>query len=437
MRWGTDGLKERELPRPKFEGYRRRSPVTGEEELYYPTHYRAVKQLVSAVCLLLLFTVGFAISFRISVLRDHWAEVNFRWGDKIGGMMSSCRIMIFNFIGRLLALRLNQWENYRTQTAFTNAFVVKVYVYSFCNSFEPFFFIAFIKGMTKRRCVRDDCLSELQNQLVVIFIVMAAMNIVEVGLPFLLMSWRRRNVRYSPLEQSASLDDIVERVVRKEEYGSSDVDGTFDDYSEITIQFSFVMLFAAAFPLAPVFGIMLNALETKTDGLKLYQIVRRPMPQDADDIGTWFNMLQFMTIISVFTNAALLVWTFKCTDSAYQWGVSRITSDELYFVIFSASLSMMKYWLSKALPKTSVEVMQAQQRLQNVKDRAYMVDVRIPKEAVSIRVLSLEVQSPGQIHCDPNNYGTLGRGSHSGLFQDAAASMRSLLDTLSEVREYP
>jgi len=66
-----------------------------------------------------------------------------------------------------------------------------------------------------------------------------------------------------------------------------------------------------------------------------------------------------------------------------------------------------------------------------------MVDVRIPKEAVSIRVLSLEVQSPGQIHCDPNNYGTLGRGSHSGLFQDAAASMRSLLDTLSEVREYP
>ena len=46
-------------------------------------------------------------------------------------------------------------------------------------------------------------------------------------------------------------------------------DTTFDDYNEIVIQFGYVILFVSAFPLAPLFALVNNLIEIRTDAFKL------------------------------------------------------------------------------------------------------------------------------------------------------------------------
>jgi hypothetical protein len=47
-----------------------------------------------------------------------------------------------------------------------------------------------------------------------------------------------------------------------------------DDYCEITIQYGYVTLFVAAFPLAPLLAYLSNVVEIRTDGWKLLHAYR-------------------------------------------------------------------------------------------------------------------------------------------------------------------
>lgn len=69
------------------------------------------------------------------------------------------------------------------------------------------------------------------------------------------------------------------------DYIEKGVDGTFADYIEIMVQFGFVTIFAIAFPLAPILAIIANIFEMQLDKHKILDLVRRPMPQGAKDIG--------------------------------------------------------------------------------------------------------------------------------------------------------
>ena len=68
------------------------------------------------------------------------------------------------------------------------------------------------------------------------------------------------------------------------------------------IQYGFVTLFVAAFPLAPLFALLNNIIEIRLDANKYVTSLRRPLAQRAQDIGAWANILQTVTYISVFTN---------------------------------------------------------------------------------------------------------------------------------------
>jgi diacylglycerol kinase len=56
------------------------------------------------------------------------------------------------------------------------------------------------------------------------------------------------------------------------------------------IQYGFVTLFVAAFPLAPFFALMNNVIEIRLDAYKYISTKRRPLAGRAQDIGAWFNL---------------------------------------------------------------------------------------------------------------------------------------------------
>ena len=63
-----------------------------------------------------------------------------------------------------------------------------------------------------------------------------------------------------------------------------------------------MVLFAAAFPLAPLFALINNILEIRLDAYKYIVPKKRPLAERAQDIGVWFEILQAITYLSFVTN---------------------------------------------------------------------------------------------------------------------------------------
>ncbi|XP_035770555.1 anoctamin-2b [Neolamprologus brichardi] len=75
------------------------------------------------------------------------------------------------------------------------------------------------------------------------------------------------------------------------------------------IQFGFVSLFVASFPLAPLFALLNNIIEIRLDAKKFVTELRRPVAARAKDIGIWYNVLSGMGKFSVIINAFVISFT--------------------------------------------------------------------------------------------------------------------------------
>ena len=54
---------------------------------------------------------------------------------------------------------------------------------------------------------------------------------------------------------------------------------------------------------------LISSIELKVDAWKLTHLTRRPIPRSCEDIGTWYAIFEFISIISVITNSALVSFT--------------------------------------------------------------------------------------------------------------------------------
>lgn len=70
------------------------------------------------------------------------------------------------------------------------------------------------------------------------------------------------------------------------------------------IQFGFVTLFVASFPLAPALALLNNVIEIRVDAWKITTQFRRDVPEKAQHIGAWQPILQGITILAVVTNVS-------------------------------------------------------------------------------------------------------------------------------------
>ncbi|KAJ6653640.1 hypothetical protein lerEdw1_009016 [Lerista edwardsae] len=89
------------------------------------------------------------------------------------------------------------------------------------------------------------------------------------------------------------------------------------------IQFGFVTLFVASFPLAPLLALINNMLEIRVDAWKITTQFRRMVPQKAQDIGAWQPIMQGIAILAVVTNAMIIAFTSDMIPRlVYYWSFS-------------------------------------------------------------------------------------------------------------------
>ncbi|XP_071375597.1 anoctamin-1-like, partial [Centroberyx affinis] len=93
------------------------------------------------------------------------------------------------------------------------------------------------------------------------------------------------------------------------DYALAPFEGLTPEYMEMIIQFGFVSLFVASFPLAPLFALLNNVIEIRLDAKKFVTELRRPVAVRAKDIGIWYNILSGMGKFSVIINAFVISFT--------------------------------------------------------------------------------------------------------------------------------
>ncbi len=123
-------------------------------------------------------------------------------------------------------------------------------------------------------------------------------------------------------------------------------DSTFNDYSEMVIQYGYVMLFAVAFPFAPAMALVNNYFEIRVDAAKLCAVSRRPVPAGAEDIGSWHMILNVISSIAVVTNAGTVLFTSDFFDdqrsSHYLSPVAKLWA----FILAVQSIALFKFCFS-------------------------------------------------------------------------------------------
>jgi hypothetical protein len=84
--------------------------------------------------------------------------------------------------------------------------------------------------------------------------------------------------------------------------------GTFDDFNEMAIQYGYISLFSPSFPLAPLLAFINNLTEIRGDAWKLCKGFQRPQGAQAEDIGSWFAVLNLLGFVAVLTNATMIAF---------------------------------------------------------------------------------------------------------------------------------
>uniref|UniRef100_A0A8C8ZB39 Anoctamin n=1 Tax=Prolemur simus TaxID=1328070 RepID=A0A8C8ZB39_PROSS len=233
-------------------------------------------------------------------------------------------IILLDEVYGCIARWLTKIEVPKTEKSFEERLIFKAFLLKFVNSYTPIFYVAFFKGRFVGRpgdyvyifrsfrmeeCAPGGCLMELCIQLSIIMLgkQLIQNNLFEIGIPKM-----KKLIRHLKLKRQ-SPPEYEEHVKRKQryevDYNLEPFAGLTPEYMEMIIQFGFVTLFVASFPLAPLFALLNNIIEIRLDAKKFITELRRPVAVRAKDIGIWYNILRGVGKLAVIINAFVISFT--------------------------------------------------------------------------------------------------------------------------------
>ncbi|RZB39519.1 anoctamin-4-like, partial [Asbolus verrucosus] len=335
-RWDLTGFDiQEEHPRPHYLARlahikrvkKSRNVVTDNTEPQVPFwRLRVPITIFSFSIVMLLITLALATVVAIVVYRMSVLFSLRVYADKVDNssaiLFTTCTaacinllcIVVFNWVYNYVAEYLTEFELLRTQSEFDDSLTLKIYLLQFVNYYASIFYIAFFKGkfvgspkkyrklfgFRQEECGPGGCLVELCIQLAIIMVGKQAMNTVLEMLFPLFYKWLNTVKVKTGLSKDQYLCKSSKAQWFKDfklvEWGPRSL---FPEYLEMVLQYGFVTIFVAAFPLAPFFALLNNILEMRLDARKLITFYRRPVSQRVRDIGVWYRILDSIGKLSI------------------------------------------------------------------------------------------------------------------------------------------
>lgn len=433
--WDVADFEEEEPHRPQFFGTNERpNAITGLPELFYPFTQRLKKLALSYACSLTIISLVIACAVAIIAYRVIAATTNLFAGSSDPAFAISVTSSLFNtltisFFGHVynrLAVTLTEWENHRTQSEFNRHLIIKLFAFQFVNSYTSLFYIAFFRRnihIFGRDSLRDscgddgNCMSMLSIQVLVMLSVKPLTKMVTDNI----LPMVRRFFQKSRTAPSSSW---LERELAKTPMEDKTKDFIINDYLDRVIQYGYLTLFAAAFPLAPLLVVVVIFLDVRTDMDRYLFRSRRPIARRAESIGVWHTILEFVNAAAVVSNGFLIAFTSQYgRDFADEHGES---SNLWLLVIFEHAVVGIKFVIAYLIPDVPHSVVVANRR------KAFRV-ARVLDESKARRL------SHAGVHRHPHGHGGPEAGrlaavpelrEHHGHGSDSNAGAQSTLPGL-------
>ncbi|KAJ8247692.1 hypothetical protein GJAV_G00249170 [Gymnothorax javanicus] len=297
-------------------------------------HDRLPAYLTNVVMMLFMIGITFAIVFGVILYRistkaalhmssNPTTRSHVRLTVKTtAAIINLVVILILDEVYAAIARWLTVLEVPKTDKIFEERLIFKTFILKFVNAFTPIIYIAFFRGRLVGRpgsylyafesyrmeeCAHGGCLMELCIQLSITMLgkQLIQNNLFEIGIPKL-----KKLIRYCKSKRSGSQEEEQKKLRRFEtDFYLDPFVGLSPEYMEMIIQFGFVTLFVASFPLAPVFALLNNIIEIRLDAKKFVAELRRPVAARAKDIGIWYNILRGISKVAVIINAFVIAFT--------------------------------------------------------------------------------------------------------------------------------
>uniref|UniRef100_A0A672N387 Anoctamin n=1 Tax=Sinocyclocheilus grahami TaxID=75366 RepID=A0A672N387_SINGR len=263
----------------------------------------------------------------MSMNPDHEAKANVRVTVTTTAVIINLLVvLVLDEIYGAIAAWITELEIPKTESTFEEHVILKAFLLKSMNAFAPVFYVAFFKGRFAGRpgdyvyvfkdfrmeeCSPGGCLIEVCIQLGIIMLgkQLIQNNVFEIAIPKL-----KKMYRTYKEEKDGSADEEDKDSKREPQRWDLDYDlepyeGLSPEYMEMVIQYGFVTLFVASFPLAPVFALLNNVIEIRLDAAKFVTEIRRPDAVSAKEIGIWYNILSGISKFAVITNAFVISFT--------------------------------------------------------------------------------------------------------------------------------
>ena len=187
--------------------------------------------------------------------------------------------------------------------------IFKTFLFFAVNNYTIFFWYAFY--------LRD--LPSLRQLLLMKLVIgQGSQNATEIIMP--LFQRRVKTLGKGSKEVSA-----IEKEYLSPEYNSNilgDVmDGKYEDFLELAVQWGMVLYFSPIFPASAVFALINNLIEMRTDGFRLCFGLRSLRPDTAASrqkasIGVWLKIFEMISWTAVLVNALIFTYTWQEEDRA-------------------------------------------------------------------------------------------------------------------------
>uniref|UniRef100_A0A672PH35 Anoctamin n=1 Tax=Sinocyclocheilus grahami TaxID=75366 RepID=A0A672PH35_SINGR len=263
----------------------------------------------------------------MSMNPDHEAKANVRVTVTTTAVIINLLVvLVLDEIYGAIAAWITELEIPKTESTYEEHVILKAFLLKSMNSFAPVFYVAFFKGrfaghpgdyvyvfkdFRMEECSPGGCLIEVCIQLGIIMLgkQLIQNNVFEIAIPKLKKMYRTYK------EEKAGSADEEDKDSKREpqrwdlDYDLEPYEGLSPEYMEMVIQYGFVTLFVASFPLAPVFALLNNVIEIRLDAAKFVTEIRRPDAVSAKEIGIWYNILSGISKFAVITNAFVISFT--------------------------------------------------------------------------------------------------------------------------------
>ncbi|KAF6738148.1 Anoctamin-1 [Oryzias melastigma] len=297
--------------------------------------------LINVSTLLLLIFVTFSAVFGVVVYRicmlsvwsmnpDPEAKASVRMTVTTTGIiLNMLVVLVLEEVYGAIAVWLTELELPKTEEEFEERLIFKSFFLKSMNAFAPIFYVAFFKGRFAGRpgdyvyvfgdyrmeeCAPPGCLIELCIQLSMIMLgkQLIQNNVFEILVPKLKKMYRTIQEQKGMKREEDEENEAEERRPKQQyhkDFALEPFEGVSPEYMEMIIQYGFVSLFVASFPLAPAFALLNNVIEIRLDASKFVTEIRRPDAVRCKDIGIWYNILCGISKFSVITNAFVISFT--------------------------------------------------------------------------------------------------------------------------------